>query len=170
MVTINLLPWPEYIRVYQAARIKKLLLGAAVAAFSMVLCMHFYMSRQLHAKQNEIAKLEEEIDKFSNVEPFFSPKNADLNAGKDRESREINHKKTQKLFTELGKMIIGKVCFTEIVREKNTIIFSGRAETAADFTLFLTHWKAASLFSEIKIEQLQYQPAHQQMHFRFQAT
>lgn len=167
MVEINLLPWREYTRLYQAKQMKKILFLTltlcVIPVTGMVLVLTWH-EKQLHAR---ITELKKETGRYAVQKPLPAKQDR-LDEAKTSKKYLDRQAATQKFFGELASISAANLCFTSVTRVMNKITFSGNARSAVDLTDFLTHWQAASFFSEIKIEQIE-QQGHAFMRFRFQA-
>ena len=98
-----------------------------------------------------------------------------------KESRKYNHhaanysnvklpqKKIMKaVLIELKQINFPRVCFTEIVRTDNKIIFNGLTPSAYDLTEFFNQWKIRNLFSEVRIKKIE-NTNNDLMRFEFQS-
>jgi len=165
MVEINLLPWRDYVLVYQRKQLKKILLTAVLSAVFLVAAMHLLCSRQLHGLQIRKTQLDQDLSQYAAQQQLRASMRL-LHTEEAGQSRSRDDTAAGKLFVELGKSRLSGVCFTEIVRDRNSILFAGQTRSAADLTDFLVNWNAAALFSELQIDQLQLQKSHL-MQFRF---
>lgn len=164
MVTINLLPWRESARMYEKKILKQYLMIAIFAAIFSMIFLRFTLSLREKVLQKNMVELKREVDEMMNLQGKMPQKDS-----KRKLKKWLSyHDDTQKLLIEIGKKSAADVCFKEIMRNKNTLFFTGRARSAADFTRFLQHWNAAYLFSEIKIKQIQ-QHADGFVQFDFEA-
>lgn len=155
MVEINLLPWRIYKQTYQNKIIKRMLLLTFFCSVLGLGIVHYLLSARETARMTRINMLQNEqrlmlVQKLP-APPLLTPQ------------RELTT-----LFNELSKMNANEVCFTRIMRNNNTTIFIGKAHSAADLTDYLKNWRAAILFSQIKIIRLE-QKNPTVMNFRFEA-
>ncbi|RDI48641.1 PilN domain-containing protein [Aquicella lusitana] len=168
MVAINLLPWREKARIYRAVTIRKMLVASVGFALLVVFMLHLAASRLETNKRNQLIQLESALARYPAMQDNIKHKKS-MAAVQERETNDPRQQIARQLLMELGRQTGTSVCFSEIVRANQNITFSGYARTASDLTQFLKNWHAAYLFSEIKIEQLEYDSAFHSIRFRFQA-
>jgi Tfp pilus assembly protein PilN len=157
MVTINLLPWREYERVYQLKEVKKCLAIVILLVMMVIILMHVIFSKREAEMRVSVAAKKEKLTHYY--------QSTDLNRVSHASSASVNsimqlqnhHAFIRQLFVELGKSNVSEVCFTEIEHTNHSISFIGKARSATNLTEFLRHWTAASLFTEIRINTIEQQ-------------
>lgn len=167
MVSINLLPWRAYARRYQQQVLRKLLLSVFLLTLLLIVCLHWITAERTQALQLRVTTLEQASQPLLLAQKQWK---ASSDSGNEAVMKALLNYRyaTKKLFAELGRIKADTLCFTQIVRARGRISFAGQAHSAAELTAFLTGWRAAYLFSEIRVEQLEQQENHL-IRFRFQA-
>jgi Tfp pilus assembly protein PilN len=166
MVNLNLFPWREHMHAYQQKRIIKMLLCSLFLTGFFLAFIHFYILRQENKLNIHLLKLHEGIN-FNLTKGYTQEKN--LNAHQEDIIKKLidYHIHTQKLFASLT-TYTADFCFTEMQRNKNTMTFMGKARSVRNLTDFLRNFRAASSFSEIKIDDIN-QQENDDVYFRFHA-
>ncbi len=154
MVEINLLPWRDYLSVYERKQLLRFILVPLLMAVMAVAATHMLFAQLLSALQIKKTELDQSLGQYTQLQTPYVPVNANITG------------QIAALFAALTKPQPSSVCFTEITHKQNATIFAGRARSAADLTDYLLHWNAASLFTELQIEQLQRDSAYV-VKFRF---
>ena len=167
MVTINLLPWRQYTRAYHVKVMKRMIIMMLSLAIFIIVGVHRIIAQQIQVMQKRVTRLEQSTHRLVNLNKLSHLKQDRSNTAKLEKIISSYRAATQNLFAEFTKVYKPKVCFTEITRTKNTLIFSGNTRSAADLTEFLKTWSAAYLFEEIKLEQMQQKNGF--IYFHFQA-
>jgi hypothetical protein len=159
MVEINLLPWRDYTRDYENKVMKKTLLTTLLLTALILVGIHHILSKREAALQAHLDMLQKQPQQlqWQSVKPVKT----------SRPLHEL-HPEITILFEELKKMRANEVCFTDIIRNNNMTLFMGKAYSAADLTNYLKNWRAAYLFSQININQLE-QKNGAITQFRFEA-
>lgn len=144
MVDINLLPWREKTARYQRKITQAILIMPALAALCLYLLIHHVFNNRIADLQISIVHLKQQIAeaelyartlKTSDEKPIFFDESA------------------KRILLALSQKPLD-ICFTDIKKLQNGVSFHGEAYPASAFAQFLLHEKMASLFSDIKIEQL----------------
>lgn len=166
---MNLLPWREYERVYQRKLLKRILFITCLLALASLLAIHVCLSREEHRARIRLAVIEDELNKFRR--DFFPVPHVIKSGGAAvtipgllLDQRGFN----RLFFSGLGEMEPAGICFMKIQRVNNVTRFQGQADSSADLTAFLLHWRMSGLFSEIHINSLE-QERNGRMRFIFQA-
>jgi|GEM_PF-6041051 Tfp pilus assembly protein PilN len=165
MVTINLLPWRQYEKAYQTRRIKLIFLLVILLSVTNIVAGYLLVSRQVRQSGLRVAALTDEINRYqmhSRLLRVAVPP-VDGSIG-NRYGQEFT---AARLFAGLGRDQTQDVCFTEIKRNKGTILFVGKTRSAADLTDYLRRWNVGYLFSEITLKLLEQENGL--MRFIFQA-
>lgn len=165
MVTINLLPWREKARLYQHKKNKKIVAGVLGAMLFGTVILHVLAARYVNFLQQQNAAIEQELEQVTHL---AEEKMRGVQGENTQQHWLYYRDATRNLMRELGEKFATDVCFTEISRSKNRLFFSGHASSAANFTDFLAHWSAATLFSTIKIAYIK-QVENRSVTFSFQA-
>jgi len=169
MVVINLLPWRTYKQIYEEKIIKKMLLSVMCFSTLIAAMAHFFLSQQVHGVSLRIVHLQEEMRQMRLLKKQIRKDQHQMNSLNMMRRLQEYRLATSQLFGELGKNNAADVCFTSIVRNKNSLLFSGNVSSALALTAFLKTWSALFLFSEIKLDYLKQQPENRFMEFRFRA-
>lgn len=160
MVTINLLPWRDYARIYERKYLRKMILINLIILSVLFISARLFITNQEIDLQSRIMYLQKEIKKYDvpliKKQVSFSP------------SIYIKPHTIKKLLAGLVSINGIQVCFANVERVGDKISFVGKAHSAADLTEFLSQWKAASLFSQIKIQSIE-QQENDGIGFGFQA-
>lgn len=157
MVRVNLLPWRAQKKIYEAKIVTRMLSTAAILAISILLVVHYLLGNRLSVLAVDIVALTSEHKKLQQTKVLSQP------LGQDRNE----YSSVAKLLHELAGQNNPEICFSEMSRTKSKVLFIGRARSYVDFTEFIKNWRAANLFSDIKIINLQKKQSFLQ--FRFQA-
>jgi hypothetical protein len=159
-VEINLLPWRDYKRAYQNKVMKKILLATLLFTMIILTILHQILSSRETALQIRIDVILNQIQQW---------REQSIRQNQKQSSQPLPKPPSDitTLFDELKKMNENEVCFTDISRKKNMTMFTGKAHSAADLTDYLQNWRAAYLFSHIKINQLKQK--NNTAEFRFEA-
>jgi Tfp pilus assembly protein PilN len=173
MVIINLLPWRESKRIYQARIMKTILIITLFATVASIAGLHEVIVQWNNSLDSQIARLKEEMKiyirpKESSQKKIKTEQKGAIISGSTLKNLLNFRLATKNLIVELGKWPAQDVCLTTISRDKNVITFSGKAHSAAELTAFLKTWKAAYLFSDITLDDLA-QKENNTIQFRFQA-
>lgn len=156
MVAINLLPWREYTKSYQLKQIKIIFLSAVVLTSMMIIAGLVVVLKWQDISNIRIAMLTKEFNHYQ--ESRLTRTKVQGPALTVLASQSISQDfSIGRLFTALGTKPHAEVCFTEIIRDNNTILFTGKTRSAADLTEYLRYWSAAYLFTEIRIKRLDQQ-------------
>ena len=161
MVTINLLPWRDYTRIYSRAQFKKMLVISLIIVSMLLMSTKFFLAKQEQELQLRITQLQQEIKKYT-IQPI--KKRAEPDAFLNIKSQRL----VKNLLAELISTHKTQVRFASIERRNNSVSFSGKARSAADLTEFLSQWKAAGLFAQINIQSIE-QKENSWIDFSFQA-
>ncbi len=166
MVEINLLPWREYRHAYQVKRLKQILVSTITIALIFVCILHFLLMNLLQRETTRLSIIQAELQRFSTWKT-----DEDLIRDSNRIDKQASQHiaQTNKLFQMLASKWQENVCFTELVQDKNTVLFTGYAETTEEFTEFIKHWNVSHLFTALNIESLQYQENAHAVQFHFRA-
>lgn len=161
---MNLLPWREREKIYQKKMVNKLFLSSVTATICCFVMLHWMLEKHHDRLMSQVQHVQHELNTYL----MHSSDDEKMTALSTRFESLIHHQKTMKnLLLALGESMNTPVCFTDIARYENRISFSGKARSLEDLTAYLLSWKAAYLFSEIKINQLKQD--NQFVQFRFQA-
>lgn len=163
MVEVNLLPWRDYTRAYQRKQIKVILFLTVVLSVLPLMGAFIFLSQQEKKRHLHVLQLKQEVARYGKTRML--PKAGALRRGENKKIISQQHR-TQQLFHALAFIKEENLCFTNMTRVKETIVFTGIARSALDLTLFLTHWRGVSLFSEVKIEQIEQQKNQVRFHLR----
>lgn len=169
MVVINLLPWRIYQKSYEDKAIKTILLLSIMITVVGWVVAHELLSRRLHFWVMRVDHIKQELKTFSDIDQKIEKENQGRVLSAKAEKKGISLLDLKHLFFSLGQKKTADLCLAELSHEKNHFIFSGETPTAFELTQFLMHWKAADLFSEIKIKSLKQRPDQDGLQFQFQA-
>jgi hypothetical protein len=164
MVTINLLPWRTYERMYRKKVVKKFILLSTLLPLLVIVLLHGWLTQREAKTQTHIAALRAIITQHA----IQHGKRGLTFAEQNTAAMLLSQKTIYRLFTELGLLKTSAVCFREIKGNKNSVYFIGQTHNASDLTEFLSHWHPALLFSEIRIKKMQ-QQEQGNLQFVFQA-
>lgn len=167
MVAFNLLPWREMRFVYQQKSRNTIFALSVVLALSMIVGLHCWFTNEMHLMHKHVLALREEVLRLTNKQQKQVKQSAAELLSPQLQQLVVNHRSALTVLNELSRRLDASVCFTDMVREKEKVVFVGVAHSAAEFTEFLRYWRGAYLFSEIKIEQLQQSLTNSLMQFRF---
>lgn len=170
MVRINLLPWREYKRVYQEKATKKMFFMAMAVSVLIIMFMHHVLANNVRDLHMRIKQLKLDIQRLTVVQKQLQEDESHQDIAQFIKKLIGYRAVSNQLFIELSHLEPAEVCFTEISRAKNKIIFTGYTHSAFDLTMFLKQWPALSLFTEVKLDYLKQQSAERLMAFRFQAV
>lgn len=165
MVMINLLPWRESQRVYQSKIVKKMLIITLFLNTILLFGSHFILAELKHKVQAHLANLEAELKvatAWRNSMRAFQTA-APVNQANDKLLR--YRASIWQLFRFLEKNRSADICFTEIKRIKNKLVFTGKTRSVTALMMYLNDWHAVTLFSSIKIASLEQQS--NTLQFRF---
>lgn len=152
MVMINLLPWRTLLHEYQVRQTKQILASAFGMTLALVVVLHLALSIALDKTNEQVQILRQEVRRLAQWQRLSSP-------GKSTKQVVYNDRQLAwRFLAALSQHQNDSVCFTEVSRLENKILLTGSARSAFELTDYLRHWHAAHLFSEIKIEQLEWQP------------
>lgn len=147
MVEINLLPWRDYTQAHQKKIMKKILLATLLVTLIFLVSLHQVLSSRenalearMHILQQQMQELQAQSIKQQQKTPQALPKRLFA---------------ITPLLDELIKMNADDVCFTDIIHHNKNTTFIGKTQTAAALTDYLKKWRAAFLFSHVKINQLE---------------
>lgn len=164
MVSINLFPWREQLRIYQIKSTRISLLASIVVPIFFWISGHAFLSHHENVLQEEVAELKQKISDATNLQALAQEKM--------RIHQEKKHSHDaygiEKLLLNLGRKSAHQVCFNKITRNKNSIFFTGWAPSAANFTAFLQAWQTDYRLAKIKIVQNK-QQENGRIQFHFQA-
>ena len=149
MVNINLLPWREEELKYQKKILKRIFIFAALLAITINIIGHIILSQQENAIQKRITDNNEILKNVNKMNA------TDVLSHADNALPDITF--IGKIFSELGKIQQPMTCFTEIKNADQTFFFRGKAQSMQDLSNYLSHWKAATFFADIKIKQIKQQ-------------
>lgn len=168
MVSINLYPWREPLRLYQKRVLKRMLVGFFILSLMICGIVYGLLLRKEYLARLEIDRIQQELEHYAALQARLDSAanhgmaiNA-LRALLDEQAQ------TAMFFATLGSAFDSDVCFKSISRTKNKMVLSGYTRSAADLSAFLHDWQAAALFSEIKIEEMEQQEGN--MRFSLQAV
>jgi len=168
MVEINLYPWRNELRQYQETVTKRLCWSALFLAMLCSGGIEGWLWRQGSLANERIMHIHDEISQYAQYE-------AHLHAGSNQLSiAELNERmgrlaQTAQFLSLLHSEPDADLCFSTITRKDNVILFSGQSRSHADLNKFLHQWMAATLFTDIHIDEI---TEHEDgsLHFRFQGT
>lgn len=167
MVNINLMPWRELELAYQKKIIK---IGCFVSIMLMLVLIglpHLIMSYRVGVLQERVDELKASLTELEAVKKNQDEKKEVEGEGEGQKTS-VSLGEVFALFVSLNKYEDNGVCFLSMARRKKAVIFSGLTYSVSDLSSFLSHWKAANHFSQIKIEQLQPKGNHR-IQFRMRA-
>jgi Tfp pilus assembly protein PilN len=148
MVEINLLPWRDYLSVFERKQLLRFILVALLAAIMAVAGTHMLFAQLLSDLQIKKTELDQVLSQHAPLQAGYVPAGGNVTG------------QVVALYAALAHLQPSSVCFTEITHKQNITSFAGRARSAADLTDYLLHWNAAALFTELQIEQLQRDSAY----------
>lgn len=148
MVSINFLPWREYLLVYQRKSVLRLIAVSILISMAFLMGMHQYLSEQVQNLQEKITTLQ-----------IAMQRNKQLAENNKNEWQTMAalfsyQKLTNTLFLQLSQSFNPSICFFSIERKDKQIIFLGRANSIEGLTTYLNQWPGVENFSEIKIEEI----------------
>lgn len=158
MVNLNLFSWRNFLQIYQQRVVIKSLLTSILMTSLIIIFLHFFIIERVNKMNSHIQILQEEIN---------------LKTSKLSQPEEDEIKKmlaygiyTQQFFTLLS-IHTPDFCFTEVVRNKNRMTFIGQARSSLQLSDFLRNFRAAHLFTEIKVDAID--QIDNNVHFQFHA-
>lgn len=154
MVTFNLLPWRQYQKAQQQKRLTIIMGSVILFSVTTIMIAYLVMSAWERQRAYHITALTSEWHRYQESNALRRKKFL----SQTKPVNQVNHDITMdKLFSGLAKQSPENVCFTEMVRDKNTIIFTGVTDSAADLTTYLRQWSLAYLFTDITLKLLEQQ-------------
>lgn len=170
MVNVNLLPWREARQQYEI-RCLRWIIGTAISCALMILMvLHFYLIHRLDQQHAKLNELNRQLESYESIKQHFQAQikqQTDITLQAQKELR--NSQFIIQFFKSLSSQFDPNVCFNTISRQNNQIIFSGNTRSAFDLTDFLKDGHLATLFSEIKIDQLQTAKNNRDLQFNLKA-
>lgn len=160
---INLFPWREQQLYYHRKVRKYVLVGAVIFNILLFGSIHALLLSELKNMQRVNVRLQHQLEKAQQKKSALELSNA---ANALVQNIFASQRTTEIFFRKLDSDM-QEVCFTAINKLNHIFSFSGIASSSFDFMTFLRHWPMAVLFSEIQIEQLQYEA--EAVHFKFKA-
>lgn len=146
MVTFNLLPWRTNMRLYQIRKFKITLLAVIILMVMLLVVMHVILISNEKKMNSHVAKLKKELKRYDR-HTQHSPSNVNL----------YDKKMMTVLFAGLNQINSYAVCFTDVERNTNKIIFDGLTPSAYELTEFFNQWNMGNLFSEVQIQKIEKQ-------------
>lgn len=164
MVNINLLPWRDWQRNYQKNAMRKIICACLLLACALLFVVHLSLKSQQEKALLHVSQLKQILNDY----------HADLSVQQYKRlaSDQVHNlmryaDSTEQLLRSLARHH-SALCFSAIKRNKNSLFFHGKTNSASDLTLFLQHWEAANLFAEIRIKAIERLENHL-LQFYFQA-
>ena len=163
MLNINLLPWREQKQLSEKRKVLQFGISAFCFSFILILSWYYFLKWKIFHLERKITELQIEQKEFAKT-----PTNKPSEITNETNNAFLRYQHATKLFfSDLVKLPDNNICFTEIIRDKNRMIFTGNAYSTIALTTFLTQWKSAYLFSEIRIKQIQKDDVTGLVKFRF---
>ncbi|MBA3662515.1 MAG: hypothetical protein H0W64_12355 [Gammaproteobacteria bacterium] len=151
MVEFNLLDWREAKYEFEQSEIKKIMLAFILLTLIIWLIAHLVLSLYLNHLNSKSLQYEAEREDNPGL---ITGERSFLTQLKLHQNDIID------LFEILHHPHQDALCFTSMRREDNKIIFKGVAASLADLTHFLKTWVNLKHFSEVKLQQIQWQESN----------
>lgn len=171
MVEINLLPWRDQRQRHEDRMVKKILMVMAAVSLSCLFGGYVWANHYVEKYQDQLSLLQAEWTSLLSEKQRYDEAQARIEKLR-RVSANVRHYQasTQSVFVSLTEALDHHLCFTSIRREKNIYSFSGYSLSSVALSDFLREWRAAELFSEMKITKLNKLSHSHYMAFQFQAV
>jgi len=116
--------------------------------------IHRYLAYRQDGFQEKIIKLSSSLKDISAKKASFSNSFSVLS---EEEKLALDKEKLlmHKLFSGISKKNQTAVCFNNIEKSKDIIIFAGKAGSMFDLSALLQYWQYNQIFSQINIESLE---------------
>lgn len=163
MVRFNFLPWRETLLRYQQKKLVMLVAIFGCMNACVAFSLHVYLNHQAQLLRHQTVSRHEQA---AQQKQQVNANQADIIAW---QKILADQKANRALFSILNQPIQQAICFTEITAKDKQTVFVGHANTMAELIAYFNQSNLASLFSDIKIEQLALSSDANQVDFRFRA-
>lgn len=154
MVNFNLLPYRHYLFIKQKRKFYILQLVMILLAAAFLTFMHLFITFKTFYIKKEIIYLQKKLQPHANIKKLNLA--FDLNQWRERLAQILSPKLNQ----------IAGVCFTNISRKNNKIIYVGNVYSINALTTFLVHTNLAQYFLQITVASLNFQPINNYFIFK----
>jgi Tfp pilus assembly protein PilN len=171
MVEMNLLPWREKRDKYQKTNLLRLMAMAVLLPLLLGVGVYLDMTNKIEKVHSHVTQQQDELAQFAEVQRGIERNNHKNAMAQDVIKIFVRHQMaTRKLFDVLAQMPANPVCFTEIAREGQQVVFSGYTRSTVDLTSFLRAWQLSGVFSELHIDNIKKLTGHRSMRFKMRAS